>query len=826
VGKLIPPDYSAEENKMVQRITQQTNPRGAAPSTRFANAETFGSGRGLIAAGEFIGNAADTAFRKAEADASVNAARIASDSEIQLDLDQQEFARTAPAGGAGITAAATERFDQYTEKQKESLANGFERERYEKWRIGARAGYIKKARSLEVQEGTRNTVANLEDTAQNYGKMFQNYDLQDVVTRAPAQIAQMRQAIADSPLSPAGKAAADEKLTRTLTDAAMDQQIRLAPEDLGAVVSEQIDGTPDGLAELVLHNEDRSENGTLVENDGGSGSPALFGINRRSFPAEFDEVKALHDAGKFEEARNKAKAFYKTEIIAKNGIDKMDPDVAVVVADGVTNHRFGIQRQLVEAAQAGATADELIDIRQKEYDRLVAMDPEKHGPSYNGWMNRLEHVKGVIAGGGGTVTGNAIFDMGTIDQQKNWLNKIESEKSRKQVKYKAELKNTINDNLSMVQAGVTDAKLSERDFQKAYGDIAPLKWNEYQQNYIFNSTTGTIKGMTPAQINGLITNAKPKAGEGFANRQKNYETMVSSAQNELKTRIDDPMAFAQREGLASGDPVNFSDLDNIGEALTARNVSALSVNEAYGLPYAPLTKGEVKSLTAGLPSMRPEQELSLINSMHSSFGNNSVKVFEQIGEEDAIFAHIGGLTSVGGSSKTALDVLRGRRYVAENPKAVDTKGIDAAFRDKMGNAYQANPEAGESVRKSAAALYYVRAMQKGKSEAFDDRAYNEAVDEVLGNKSDSILEYNDNNIVVPVGVYANEFEDWLDDMDDNALKQYSANGKPPMTASGRAVSAKTIKQAELITVGNGEYLVKFPDGLLKAGDEPYRIKYQ
>lgn len=142
----------------------------------------------------------------------------------------------------------------------------------------------------------------------------------------------------------------------------------------------------DNAYSLIQKNE-----GGFTPKDGASGAPALFGINRKWFPTEFDEVKRLYDEGKVNEAKALARQFYKKEFWDKNGLDKFDASQQAVLLDGVINHSAAFSKELIAAAKDGASASELIDMRQKEYMRLG--QSSQYAPSLNGWLNRLENVK-------------------------------------------------------------------------------------------------------------------------------------------------------------------------------------------------------------------------------------------------------------------------------------------------------------------------------------------------------------------------------------------------------------------------------------------------
>lgn len=131
--------------------------------------------------------------------------------------------------------------------------------------------------------------------------------------------------------------------------------------------------------------------GGYVAIDGASNAPAIYGINGKAHAREFAEAKRITEEQGEEAGKQYAQDFYKREYWDKNGLDKYDGDVATVLFDGSINHGSAFRKKLIQAADSGATAEQLIDMRRTEYQRL-AQSPD-YAPSFNGWMNRLKKVE-------------------------------------------------------------------------------------------------------------------------------------------------------------------------------------------------------------------------------------------------------------------------------------------------------------------------------------------------------------------------------------------------------------------------------------------------
>lgn len=149
-------------------------------------------------------------------------------------------------------------------------------------------------------------------------------------------------------------------------------------------------GTHDSVS-VIMKNELHADGVVRVHSDG-DGS-AIGGINSQAYPAQFLEAKAVLESQGQDAAKKNIQDFYRTEIIEKNGIDKLPVDVQDVVADGVTNHRGGFQKELITAAQDGASRQQLIDMRRNEYQRLADQNPAKYGQYLTSWNDRLDGLQ-------------------------------------------------------------------------------------------------------------------------------------------------------------------------------------------------------------------------------------------------------------------------------------------------------------------------------------------------------------------------------------------------------------------------------------------------
>ena len=147
----------------------------------------------------------------------------------------------------------------------------------------------------------------------------------------------------------------------------------------------------DSTLGTIMKNELHADGVVRVHQDGAG--KAIGGINSEAYPEQFAEAsRILRDSGQVA-ALEYIRGFYQKEIIEKNGVQNLSADVQDVVADGLVNHWSGFQKELLDAAKAGTSRQDLIRMRQNEYMRLAQADPAKYGPSLEGWTKRLNSLQ-------------------------------------------------------------------------------------------------------------------------------------------------------------------------------------------------------------------------------------------------------------------------------------------------------------------------------------------------------------------------------------------------------------------------------------------------
>jgi len=457
---------------MVDRIEQQTLPQSPRGFNRFASPQAFGANNAGQAFEQFGYDVSDTLMARAQADAEVEAHKQVVDDIVYLENQRNETLQQSEPGAPKFTERMKFLYEDLTKKRAEDLSE-LQKRSYMNRMNAYMPQFIRASAETERQEATRHTKQTIMDTAEREAMLFDGFDYGRILQEAPMAIAATKEVIANSPLSPAEKQEMLDMVPAMTRESAVRAAARKDPYSLAKDVGKQYTPDVDGITEFILDRE-----GGFVETDGASGAPALFGINRRSFPEKFDEVKAVFDSGDEAKAKKMAADFYKEEVIKKNGINEMPQDVALVVADGVVNHRYAIQKKLVSMAKEGATAEELLDVRQEEYDRLRETSPEKYEQSYAGWMARLQHVEAAI-GTDTAITGNPLLDMAeTPEEQERFRQIIESERAALDKQQKELVNQYTATNYANYSVAVDNLQVTQGELDQARktGQITPSNW--------------------------------------------------------------------------------------------------------------------------------------------------------------------------------------------------------------------------------------------------------------------------------------------------------------------------------------------------------------
>ncbi len=130
----------------------------------------------------------------------------------------------------------------------------------------------------------------------------------------------------------------------------------------------------------------KQEGSTYVSRDGGKES-SKFGIlqsTARGYGFE-GSIKDL--------TRPEAEAIY-AKMWHESGAQKLPRDLAMVHFDTYINSPVAARKML---KACGGDTENYLDLRAQRYARLAERKPERYAKYMKGWMNRVEHLRSMVA---------------------------------------------------------------------------------------------------------------------------------------------------------------------------------------------------------------------------------------------------------------------------------------------------------------------------------------------------------------------------------------------------------------------------------------------
>jgi hypothetical protein len=288
-------------------------------------------------------------------------------------------------------------FESYQAKYNElvqSAPNPLAKERLSQSYESMRGSFGQRAMSAQVEETQKMREYDLTDTLDKIrdGRRKGLYDYKTSKDMSTAAISG-----SESFFSPSKR----QLLAREAKSANALDAWNNTPEDVQFKALQMTEPTVKGdfvsAMQMVHANE-----GGHTSKDGASGAPAMMGINQREHKQAYAEVVNIYNTKGKDAAKTYADNFYKVNFWDKNKIEELPENVRTIVMDGIINHWSGFQKELLSAARGGASPNELIQMRRKEYERL-ANEPGKNGDypwknSAEGWSNRMDNLEAGVFG--------------------------------------------------------------------------------------------------------------------------------------------------------------------------------------------------------------------------------------------------------------------------------------------------------------------------------------------------------------------------------------------------------------------------------------------
>lgn len=375
---------------------------------------------------------------------------------------------------------------------------------------------------------------------------------------------------------------------------------------------------------------------------------------------------------------------------------------------------------------------------------------------------------------------------------------------------------------------VSDAELYAAHFLGPGGATALLVGVDKQPQ---QSAAALLPDAAAANKSVFYQNGKPLTVQQVYNRIvgsfTNAPTSVAFGDNQTRQRMidnadkqlaSDPMRYASQTGT-----FNISDLNDTG-GYVQRGAEARAVADYYSIPVEqikPFTDEEANVLKKQMVDGNVDDVLGVMAQIQAMGGDVTTAALRQLEQKDSVYAFAAGLYAERGQASVASDVVRGQKRIEENPAIKDSVGAqdrditDAFVRATGGSLYEISPRQRQAIQDAAFAHYVETVAARGSSSAFDEAAYTNSVQAVLGGTQGkpAVAEVNGQATVLPPGVSGDEMESAFTRMTVDDWARLSEQKVPPRYVTGDLISPDDLAdEATLRAIGGNKYKVMMSDG--------------
>jgi hypothetical protein len=367
-----------------------------------------------------------------------------------------------------------------------------------------------------------------------------------------------------------------------------------------------------------------------------------------------------------------------------------------------------------------------------------------------------------------------------------------------------------------------------------------------KRNVILNIRSKSLSEMDAeiSKMETMITTSKAENKDVPIAELKKYE-IVKKFKADLQTDLEkDLLRTASERNIVTLNNINFNDVmlnpseENkkvFTESLAARKNSATTAGKYYNLPTRFFTDAESKQLKAIVEkSTDSKMLLELASNMANGFGADAPNAFAEISKENALFAHVGGITMFNGGipTKGASDAIEG--YLLSKNKNITLTDFSRKNTQSLISGYQKAftgipAETFNRVIETADNIYIKRTFDANKlTSAFNLTLYEEALNDAVGSlKSNGkqfggFDKYNDLTVIIPAYIKKGNFSTIVDylEKNENILKKSGSYKDPqgntvetlPLDKNGKEINIFKEKKGfftdpYFVTVGPGRYKI-------------------
>lgn len=416
------------------------------------------------------------------------------------------------------------------------------------------------------------------------------------------------------------------------------------------------------------------------------------------------------------------------------------------------------------------------------------------------------------------LTGNALIDALPSDWRIHVIQLARAQGAQNRGMVQDQLKTKVQDaQTSYMVNGDAPNPPHEVDFIQAYGQgEGTARYRSFQDVARLGQQIKQVNTLPVASIAQLVDQAKPVPGDGFAEKQHNYEILLSAVDHVQQARKQDPIAYAISTGSYGIKPITSFNTPAVDmQELTNRAAAATQIATDYGTAPVLFTKPEAKALSDTLKASPVERQKQYFSAMYSNIGDMGLfkQTMQAIAPDNPTLAVAGIYQARGLHTTENRDVadliLRGQAILTPNTKTdgsghmggkslikmPEEKLLLSDWNSATGDAFKGKEQAADLFMQTAKAIYAARSAEDGDySGDINSKRWKAAINLATG----GIGDHNGSKIVMPYGLGYDQFQNNLKDRVDNLVKT-----SPPLAAT-----TGDLMRLPLENVGDGRYMFR------------------
>ena len=385
-------------------------------------------------------------------------------------------------------------------------------------------------------------------------------------------------------------------------------------------------------------------------------------------------------------------------------------------------------------------------------------------------------------------------------------------------------------NIVAVAAATGDTKLIARvdKFVKGVNLYGTLNTMDYEELTKAKSSVSRI--ITENNRSGKGTDADTQMRADIIN--KYYAKLVSDIDKDMISAAGD-RNLVQISDLGLNEFLSTGNVEQMAEKVSKRITDGNTIAAFYRRDVEYLTKAEVSQIKSIFERAdTPGEIINITTALTTAFGNNSDKVFKQLGKDNALLAHLGGLnmmTNVNGTPNEAVSrivdgyLLLKNSETAQLYKVSETNNMYQQVKNEAINSF-VGKETYNRVIMAADAIYASMSKEKGKTgKQFDKGDYKKAMAMAVG--ADGKFGGFDSqdrgeDVIIPPWLKNGKFENVQDMLEEDRSLLVKAGNGNPVDVNGKDIDIFATRKPIFMSVGNGKYMIAIGDSTTKLGTEP------